>query len=406
MGDDVVPGLKDLIPNLGRDARDWGRQQLQNGRQELRSAAAGAENDLFNLFGLQRDGKTISGNIAGVDVTKTGSDWKVEVDDFSLAKSRSGVNLRFGNWLLAESPSGWSIKVGESVDLRHSTSETKSQFNDPFSEALFKFDKTRQGIDVEGKQIDGMSFHVQRGATGDSIHVESDGVVFDIKKAGGKVSAGVTSPVDNTGTIFSADPVTKTLSIFDVESGTTLSIQKTGLRTFRVEESQLPRFNFKPSALLDGVHPQFLLPNLRLGTDLFDGSGHLNLSVDPANINLNATNEFGPLKATVDANQNYWLPNAFTKQGRSHPFNAIFGKNNLDVSATFDDRFGVGFTSDGQNPTLRVLRSLDPNAAFGAEYNFHTRHGTINFMKRFDNGPIIRINAGPGNVGAEIRFER
>lgn len=415
MGDDVVPGrdvtpesrLKELFPNVGQEVRGWGQQQLRNGKQELRSAVSGAENDFFGLLGLHKEGKTISGNIAGVDVTKTGSDWTIKVDDFTFARSRSGLKVGLEDTLLfAESPSGWSVKVGDALDLSHSGSETKFKFNDPFSEALFKLDKTRQGFDVEGKQIEGMSFHVQKGPTGDLIHVESDGLVFDIKKAGGKVTAGVTSPTDNTGTIFSADPVTKTLSIYDVESGTTLSIQKTGLRTFKVEETQLPRFNFKPSALLDGVRPQFPLPNLRFGTDLFDGSGRLNISVDPANINLNATNEFGPIKLTVDANQNYWLPNLMTKHGRSHPLD-VFGKNNIDINANFDDRLGVGFTSDGQNPTLRLMRGLAAgDAAFGAEYNLRTHHGTVNVLKRFGNGWIIRVNGGPGSVGAELRFER
>lgn len=430
MGDDVIPGrdvtpegrLKDLIPNFGQDFRDWGkqqlqngrqefrdwgRQQLQNGRQELRSVVTGAENDLFGVLGLQRDGKTISGNIGGVDITRSGSDWTFKVDDLTVARSRSAVTVGLEDrFLFAESPSGWSIKVGDSVDLSRSGGDTKFKLTDPFSEALLRGERSRTGFDIEGRMIDGMSFHVQKGQTGDLVHVESDGLIFEITKNGKKVTTGLTSSTENTGTIFSADPVTKTLSIYDVESGTTLTFQKTGARMFKVEESQMPRFNFKPSALLDAARPDPVLPSLRVDTDLFDGSGRLKLAIDPANINVNATNEFGPVKLTLDANQNYWLPSLLTKQGRAHPVDAVFGRYNVDVNANFGDRIGVGFNSDGQNPTIRVMRGLESGDwKFGAQYNWRTHRGDFMLEKSWNNW-IFRLNGGPGNVGVELRFEK
>src|SRR6266852_1511585 len=98
MGDDVIPGhdpvpenpLKGLLPNLGQEVRGLARQEVKDARQELRSRVSDTENRLLELFGVQRDGKTISGNIGGVGVTRTGSDWSIKVDDLTFARTRSG----------------------------------------------------------------------------------------------------------------------------------------------------------------------------------------------------------------------------------------------------------------------------------------------------------------------------
>jgi hypothetical protein len=122
---------------------------------------------------------------------------------------------------------------------------------------------------------------------------------------------------------------------------------------------------------------------------------------------LNATNDFGPVTVSVQANQNYNLTNLLTKQGRSHPLDAVLGKNNLDVTANFGDQLGLEFMSgSGQNPSIRLVRGLGSgDFSLGGEYNLRTHNGTISVLKRFGDGWIIRLNANTGSVGAELRFE-
>ena len=249
MGDDVIPGrdlppenpFKGLLPEFGRDVRGLARQQVRDARQELRSTVDGAENRLLELFGIQRDGKTLSGNMGGIALSRTGSEWSLNVGDFTFSRSRSGLNLGLDDtFQFADSPSGWSIKVGNALDMSHSATETKVKVSDPLTDALFSLDKTRQGFDLEGRQLAGTSFKVEKTATGESLHVESDGLVFDIKKTGGKVLAAVESPLNGSAYIFTEDPLTKTLSICDLKSGSTLSIQKTGLRTFKSKNLNFP----------------------------------------------------------------------------------------------------------------------------------------------------------------------
>lgn len=424
----VKQDVQQQIQGIKQDIRQQIKDTKQELKQELRTTVHNAETELLGAVGVRREGKTFSGNLGGVDFVYSGSNWSTTVGDFSLARSRTGFDTRLGDFRFGHSrdgfnasvdgvfevadskSSGWSVKVGRAIDFQRSPTDTRFRLFDPESETSLTLNKTptERMLDFTSKEL-GTSVRVEKSPSGNLYRLESDGVVFEVRRTGPKYSVGLTSLEDKEGVIFTQDPITKTISFQDVHTGSVLSVQKTATGTFKVEESFLPRINFQPRTLLEGLTPpRFPLPALTLDTDVFDGQGHLRLRADLANASARYTGDLGPLTISVEGTQAYSLPNIFTREGRAHPVDSILGDRRLDVTAMLRDELGAGLTlTNDQKPSVRLIRGLGEGSNFFVEggYNWEIRKGTFGVSHKFKSGWLIRLNAAPGTVGAELRYE-